>query len=156
MVPWQHLSDRNIRVWHDELIISTVHCNHVRIYLNHRVEIHDMIQTTIIKQRKNDAAKYNREIFRAIHHFDDLIMLWQKKTKKLESRWRDSFRISDYDESHDIFFILIQLNDRKIRDSFHDDHLKTFTSRTDYLVNKFIAEILSQKQIIRRTRVRKR
>jgi hypothetical protein len=151
-----HLSSRNIQKWHRELINSLIHCNHVRVYLNHKAKVHDMIQVIIIRRRKNEIARYNREISKMIHHFDDLIMLWQKNTIKLKFKWRDSFKISDYDEFHDIFFILIQLNDRKIRDSFHDDHLKTFTSRTDYLVNKFIAEILSQKQIIKRTRIQKK
>jgi hypothetical protein len=150
-----HLFDRDIRTWHDELIISAIHCNHVRIYLNHRAEIHDMIQITIVKQRENDAAKYNREIFRTIHHSNDLVMLWQKKTRKLKSRWRDSFRISDYDEFHEVFFTFVQLNDRKIRDFFHEDHLKTFTSKEEYLIRKTSEEILSQFQIIRKIRVRK-
>jgi hypothetical protein len=90
-----------------------------------------------------------------IHHFDDLAMLYQKKIEKLESRWRDSFRVLNYDESHEISFTLTQLNDRKIRDSFHEDHLKTFISRTDYLVEKIIVEALPQKQIIRKRQVKK-
>jgi hypothetical protein len=151
-----HLSNRNIQKWHRELITFVIHCNHVRAYLNHRAKIHDIVQVIIIQQRENEIARYNREIFKMIHHSDDLIMLWQKNTIKLESRWRDSFKIFDYDESHDIFFILIQLNDRKIRDSFHDDQLKTFTSRTDYLVNKFITETLPQQQTIRKSRVKKK
>ncbi len=150
-----HLSDRNIQKWHRELSIFVVHCNHVRTYLNHRAKIHDMIQVVTARQREDEATRYNREMFAMIHRFDDLAMLYQKKTEKLESRWRDSFRISDYDEFHDIFFILVQLNDRKIRDSFHEDHLKTFISRIDYLAEKIIVEILSQEQTIKRRRARK-
>ncbi len=149
-----HLSERDIRTWHDELITSTAHCNHVRVYLNHRVEMHDMIQIIITHQRLEEATRYNREIFKMFHHSDDLVMLYQKKIEKLESKWRDSFRIQDYDDSHDLSFILTQLNDRKVRESFHDDHLKMFISRTRYLTRE--AKILSQNQTIRKTRVRRR
>ncbi len=100
-------------------------------------------------------VRYNREVYKLIHRSDDLIMLWQKNTEKLKSRWRDSFRISDYDESHEISFILTQFSDRKIRDTFHDDHLRTFTSRTEYFMNNIDIQDLSQHQTIRRTRVRK-
>jgi hypothetical protein len=110
---------------------------------NHKAKIHDMIQIIIARRKENEVARYNREIFKMIHHFDDLIMLWQKNTIKLESKRRDSFKISDYDESHDIFFTFVQLNDRKIRDSFHDDHLKIFTSRTEYLLSKESLDTLS-------------
>ncbi len=149
-----HLSDRDIRVWHDKLITSIIHCNHVRVYLNHRAKIHDIIQVIITRQRENEVTRYNREIFKMTHHLNDLIMLWQKNTTKLQLRRRDSFRIFDYDESHDIFFNFVQLNDRKIRDSFHDDHLKTFTSRTEYLLFKEqLTNELSQYQTIRKIRV---
>jgi hypothetical protein len=45
-----------------------------------------MIQIVTARQRKNEAARYNREVFAMIHHFDDLAMLYQKKIEKLESR----------------------------------------------------------------------
>jgi hypothetical protein len=149
-----HLSDRDIRAWHDSLITSIIHCNHVRVYLNHKAKVHDMIQVIIIRRKENEVARYNREIFKIIHHFNDLIMLWQKNTAKLKSRWRDFFKIQSYVESHEVSFTLVQLNDRKIREFFHDDHLKTFISRTDYLARETVN--LSQQQNIRKSRAKKR
>ncbi len=95
-----------------------IHCNHVRIYLNHRAETHDMIQVVTTQRRLEKATRYNREIFRMTHHSSDLVMLYQKRSEKLKSRWRDSLRIQSHDDSHDVSFILIQLNDRKIRNAF--------------------------------------
>jgi hypothetical protein len=151
------LPGRNIRAWHDELVTPAIHCNHVRTYLNHRAEIHDTVQTITTRQRENEAARYNRGISRATHHPNDLVMLYQKKTGKLEPRWRGPFRISGYGGSHGISFTLVQLNGRKIRGSFHGDHLKTFTPRTGYLLpGGPLMDILPQQQTIRKTRVRKR
>jgi hypothetical protein len=66
---------------------------------------------------------------------NDFIFLYQKRSNKLKSRWRESFRINEYDDSHDIFYIIRQLNDKKINDTFHENHLKSFLSRIDYLLN---------------------
>jgi hypothetical protein len=52
-------------------------------------------------------------------------------------------------------FILIQLNGRKIRGTFHEDHLKTFVPRTGYVAAPD-APVLSLTQIIRKERKRKR
>jgi hypothetical protein len=138
------------------LIISFVHCNQVRSYLNHRVKVHDMMQTITARQRLNKAVRYHREIFRMTHCSSDLVMLYQKKSEKLEFRWRDSFSIQSYDDFHDISFIFVQLNDRKIRDFFHDDHLKIFTSRTEYFMNSISTQDLSQHQTIKKTRMSKK
>ncbi len=81
-----HLFDRDIKAWHDELIISTIHCNYVRAYLNHRAKTHDMIQVITTKRREDETTRYNREIFRMTHYSEDLVMLYQKKTEKLKSK----------------------------------------------------------------------
>lgn len=44
------------------------------------------------------------------------------------------FKILKYEEIHETFFTLKQLNNRKIRKSFHDNNLKIFVSRTNYLI----------------------
>jgi hypothetical protein len=124
------LPERDIKIWHNELTNSVIHCNHVRTYLTYRAKTHDAMTEITRRQRKNEAARYNREIIRIIHHVEDLIMLFQKNVNKLEFRWKDSFRINDYDNSHNVSFILKQINKRKICDIFHENHLKTFLSRT--------------------------
>ena len=84
-------------------------------------------------------------------------MIYQKNVDKLQSRWRDSFIIFNYDDTHDVSFILVQLNGRDIRDIFHDDHLKSFQSRYEYLVvNDIIDDSDTTYQIIRQSRRVKR
>ena len=60
--------------------------------------------------------------------------------------------IFNYNDTHNISFTLVQLNDRNIRDIFHDDHLKLFQSRYEHLVvNDIINDFDATYQIIRQS-----
>ena len=105
----------------------------IRNYFLHRIETHDSIKVKSDARKKKKMTKYDREITQNIHEINFLTMIYQKDIKKLQFKWKKLFKIIEYDESHQISFILTQLNDRKIRDNFHDDHLKIYRFRTEYL-----------------------
>jgi hypothetical protein len=119
-------------------------------FLNFRSQLHDVIRARSDRKKKEEAVRFNREIMHYQFLFDDFIILYQKKSNKLKSRWRESFRISEYDENHDISYIIKQLNKRKIKKTFHENHFKLFSFKTDYLVDSFDISLQSE-QIIRKS-----
>ena len=98
-------------------------------------------------------TRYNYKIIIIIHHIEDFIMIYLKNINKLQIKWRESFRINDYNEFHKRFFTLLQLNDRKIKHLYYDDYLKQFVSRLGYFVETFDILLLLFK-IVRYKRVR--
>jgi len=113
------LPGRSIQAWHDQLADPLTHAHLVHTYLKHRAELHDMVRECTRRKREDEAARYNKGIRQVVHHIDDLAMLYQKDTKKLQPRWRGPFKISGYGGSHATSFTLIQLNGRKFRGTFH-------------------------------------
>lgn len=145
------LPERNIRDWIAELEDSFKHSQTVRQYLVYRAELHNTVRARSDLQKQKMTNRYNREVNEATHYVGDLVMLFQKNTGKLEPRWRGPFQISDYGGAYDTSFTLLQLNERKIYDTFHDDHLKIFVSQTEYLIDSS-SPLLPQQQTIRRAR----
>ena len=136
---------------------SLIHREVVRVYIIYRAQIHDRIRQLFKKQKEKEVEKFNREITKQIvHQIESLVMLYQKKHIKLASRWRDLFRIFEYEDTHQLSFILNQLNDRKIRETFHENHLKIFKSRTEYFSDSFREEDLLQYQTIRMSKSKKK
>ncbi len=146
---------RDIRTWHDEMMDPLYHSSQIHTYLRHRAELHDSIARITRRRRERDAIRYNKGVTEATHHLEDLAMLYQKNTGKLEARWRGPFRIKDYGGTHGHSFVLQQLNGRRIRGTFHGDYLKAFVPRTGYLATDFVPP-LPQQQNIRHTRRRKK
>lgn len=149
-----HLFEKNITSWHNELNNSIIHIKFVRIYFVHRAEIHDVVYHRVREQQKKMIIKYNKKIRKHVHHQNDLIMLHQKNQKKLKSRWRGSF-IVDIVGLRRITFFLKQMNERRIKGTFHDDSLKLFVSRTEYLAGP-TSMILPVSQIIKKPKPSKR
>ncbi len=85
----------------------------VKRWLNYRAQTHDQIRHLSERKKEAEATRYNRGIREVSLNIGDLVMLFQKDTGKLE--------------------LLVQLNGRKIRGSFHGDHLKKFVPRTGHL-----------------------
>ena len=101
--------------------------------------------------------RYNRGIKSRKHSIDDYVMLYQKDIEKLKLRWRGPFMISNYEDHHDVSFTLTQLDERDVKRIFHDDHLKSFQPRYEYLVvNDIIDDSDAAYQIIRQSRRVKR
>lgn len=145
------LPGRSIPVWVSQLEDHASHSQLVKQYLTHRADLHDLVKQRSDQQKQAMATRYNRGIIRATHHVDDLVMLFQKSTGKLEPRWRGPFRIASYGGSHSSSFVLQQLNGRKIKHTYHGDHLKKFIPRTGYLSDSNFPS-LPQQQNIRRPR----
>ena len=136
---------------------SLIHREVVRVYIIYRAQIHDRIRQLFKEQKEKEVEKFNRRITKQIvHQIESLVMLYQKKHIKLAPRWRDFFRIFGYEGIHQISFVLIQLNGRKIRGTFHENHLKEFKSRTEYLSDSFREEDLLLYQTIRVSKAKKK
>lgn len=45
---------------------------------------------------------------------------------------KNAFLIKRFENKHDIFYEIKQLNERKIKNIFHDNHIKKFTSKNEY------------------------
>ena len=144
-----------ISIWRDHLCDSFVHFVKIRKYINFRSELHDYVQKRTNHQKNRKAAKFNREINEVQFNYNDLVLLYQKNIRKLETRWRELFKIDEHHSIHEILYKLRQLNERLIKEHFHENHLKLFSFRTDYLKD-FENLILSTTQIIRNSRRRKR
>ena len=150
-----NLSEREIKIWHDELITSITHANHVKNYFQYRAKLHDIVRKITRRRREIEARRYNKNVKQIVHQINSLIMLYQKIFDKLQSRWRESFQIIDYENTHELSFTLRQLViERDIRDIFHENHLKTFVSRIDYLFDTL--DQYESNQNIRRSRRRQR
>ena len=136
---------------------SLIHREVVRVYTIYRAQIHDRIRQLFKEQKEKKAERFNKRITKqVVHQIESLVMLYQKKHIKLAPRWRDLFRIFEYEGTHQISFVLIQLNDRKIRRTFHENHLKEFKPRTEYLSDSSREEDLLLFQTIRMPKSKKK
>ncbi len=127
------LPNRDVHAWVAELNDRPHHTGIVREYLRHRAEVHDVVTRASNRGKDEEAARYDRGIQQVVHHIKDLVMVFQKDTRKLEPRWRGPFTINGYGGSHGRSFTLMQINNRRIRGTFHGDHLNRFTPRSGYL-----------------------
>jgi hypothetical protein len=126
------------------------HIREVRAYLRFRSDTHDYVRAVSQRRQEDMAFRYDRGVRLVCHQLQDLVMLHQRTSGKLQPRWRGPFRIQDYGGSHGKSFVLRQLNRRKIRGTFHGDDLKTFVPRTGYLDDGLI---LPTQQTIRKPRI---
>ncbi len=118
------LSERDIFNWVAELCSSVFYIQKIKKYIQFRLNFHDYVKALSQKRWKDMIYKYDQDVSLINHQLKDLIMLHQKNFDKLQSKWRDSFRIQNHEEIHEKFYILKQINKRKIKDSFHDNDLK--------------------------------
>ena len=147
------LPGRDIHAWAEELDNPISHARTIQEYLTHRAEVHDLVTEASNRRKDDEAARYNRGVRQVTHHLQDLVMVHQDKSRKLEARWRGPFRISDYGGTHGRSFRLQQLNGRKVRGTYHGDHLKPFIPRTGYLADSSTPSLPPQ-QTIRKRRLR--
>ncbi len=145
------LSERDIFDWVAELCLPVSHIKKIKRYIRFRSDSHDYVKALSQKQREDMIYKYDRDISSVYHQLQDLIMLHQKSSDKLQSKWRDSFRIQNHERTHEKFFVLRQINERKIQEAFHENDLKRFVSRTEHLAED-ARRLYSDSQSIRRSR----
>ena len=85
----------------------------------------------------------------------DLVVVYQERAGKLEPRWRGPFAIGGFGGEHGVTYQLRQLNGRRIRGTFHGNHLKQFIPRSGYLADPTIDPAIPSYQTIRKPRMRK-
>jgi len=142
------LPGRDIKSWVQEMDNQESHAAEFRKCIKHVSEVHDVVTELSKQQKLRMAARYDRGVRQVSHNFGDLVMLWQKDVGKLQARWRGPFKISGHRGTHGRSFTLEQLNGRRIKGTFHGDHLKTFVPRTGYLADPN-PDPVPQKQSIR-------
>ncbi len=101
-------------------------------------------------KKEQGAARYNAGVTRVFHELGTMVMIYQKRTTKMEARWRGPFWITGYGGVHGLNWEVSQLNGRKIQGTFHGDHLMPFYERTGYLATE---ETFQPWQTVRRKRV---
>ena len=58
----------------------------IRKYLLHRIETHDSIKVKSNARKEKKMTKYDRKIAKIVHEISFLTMIYQKDTKKLQSK----------------------------------------------------------------------
>lgn len=143
-----------ISAWIDQLMNVFSYETMINKFLKTRQRLQSLIFERSQHRKDVEIRKYNKNIQEHNFTSDDLIMIYQKNTKKFESRWRDSFRVKKID-TREVSYSLHQLNERHIKRTFHDNHLKSFISRIDHLAS-FSNISLSTNQTIRKSKKRTR
>ena len=141
------LPGRHIRAWVDEMDDPIRHRLALDTCLKQVAETHDIVVQITKRQKEAMARRYDKGVKAKVHEIGSMVMLWQKNTGKLQARWRGPFKITGYGGSHGLSFKLAQLNNRRIRGTFHGDHLKAFTPRSGYLANLSDLPLLPQQNI---------
>ena len=145
------LSERDIFNWVTEFCLSIFHIKKIKRYIRFKSNFHDYVRALSQKQQEDMIYKYDWSVSSVYHQLQDLIMLHQKSMSKLQFRWRDSFRIQNHEKTHEKFFVLRQINERKIQKAFHENNFKQFVSRTEHLA-KDARRSYSDSQSIKRSR----
>ncbi len=145
------LSEQNIFDWVAELCLSVSHIKKIRRYIQFRLNFHDYVKALLHKRQEDIIYKYDQNVSSVYYQLQDLIMLHQKSSDKLQFKWRDSFRIQNHEKTHEKFFVLKQINKRKIQKAFHENDLKQFISCTEYLAED-ARRLYSDSQSIRKSR----
>lgn len=151
----QNLDHASVHVCMTNVLDFITHKIIVYEFLSFRTQLHDIIKIRS-DQRKNEKTKrFNKDIIHYEFFIDDYVLLYQKDSDKLKSRWRESFKIDEYEETHDIFYTLRQLNDKRIKKTFHDNHLKIFIFRIEHLFDSSDISF-SKYQTIRKSKHKKK
>lgn len=87
------------------------------------------------EKKERGAARYDAGVTRTFREVGLLVMVYQKRTVKLEPQWRGPFRIVGLGGTRGVSWRISQLNGRGIRGTYHGDHLKPFRPRQGYLFN---------------------
>lgn len=127
-----HASVNSMKTWFDQ--VSNDHKEVVSQYLQFLAQLHDHVKSLSNEKKIRNVKRYNQKIIREDHAVKNLKFFYQKDQRMLKSRWRKSF-ILNSSENHDVSWKIRQLNERTIKRTYHDDHLKIFVSRKDYLAN---------------------
>lgn len=95
----------------------------MREYSNYRAQKHDRIRQVSIEKQERDAEWYDAGISQVSQEINSLVMVYH--------RWKGPFRVSGPGGIHGLF--PSWMDERKIRGTYHGDHLKHFHTREGYL-----------------------
>ena len=150
------MQDATIRDQVTMLVNPQTHASIVNQYITYRSQLHDRIAQLSAEQKEREALRYNRGVRQEVFEPGDLAMIYQKNTKKLEPRWRGPFSVEGFASIRGVSYTLRQLNGRKIKGSFHGNHLKSFIPREAHLAdhsNAFLPEQTIRARKRRRVRL---
>ena len=79
--------------------------------------------------------RYDRDVQTKTFVFDQYVFLRNTNLiyDKNIPRWKEPFVINEYEEEHNTNYILRKLDGIALSNHFHEDHLRIFQERTDYL-----------------------
>lgn len=147
-----HIFNLIIKSWHEKMTDFNRHISTVFNYLIYKAQIWNYVKKLSNEKKNVDAKKYDRDVIRTYHVSKFMIMLYQKKAEKLKLRWKKSFLINQF-KKHDISWRLKQLNDRFIKKTYHENHLKFFVFKIEYL---FKSEKMQHQKTINFKKTKKR
>lgn len=126
---------QSVSAWIDQVLDPDQHQAMVRKFISYRAQLHDTIQSRSNQRKDLERARFNRGIIQHEFASGDLVMLFQKTSGKLQPRWRGPFYVEGFGGSHGTSYTIRQINGRKIKGTFHGNHLKEFVVRTGRLAN---------------------
>ncbi len=78
--------------WVEKVVNPATHFAAIRKHRNYRAQMHDRMRQLALEKQEMVAIRYNAEVTEIFHEAGALVMVHQKRTAKLEPRWRGPFR----------------------------------------------------------------
>lgn len=110
------------------------HRKMVQQFIINRTQLREEALAKSQAQKATMKERYDQSVKPYSFEFGDLVFLHQKKTDKLEPRWRGPFSIAGFGE-HGVSYNLQQMNGKVIHGRFHGNHLRLYRPQTGYLAN---------------------
>ena len=122
-------------------------------HMTRREKIRRNVIKRISKTKQRMKKRYDREVKFKLFVFDQYVFLRDINLifDKNVSRWREPFVIADSTNEHESSYHLLKLDDKRASNQFHDDHLRSFFAREEYL-RSINEKILSVMKNLRKTR----
>jgi len=112
----------------------------------------DRVQCRDTSAKQDMKARYDRRVRTYDFTPGEAVMLWFKKKKgKLKPQWRGPFVVTGYANEFGITYAIRQLTGKRIKGSFHGDHLRKFRLREGYLIPPIEAD-MPDYQLLRESR----
>ena len=121
----------------DKIIFSNVE-KMLSFVWNHMIKRKQIRQNVIQRMQKSKQrmkVRYDKKVNVKMFTSDQYVFLLNINLifKKNTFRWRKSFVIANKTNEHNFNYKFLKMNDNKISNQFHDDHLRSFFVREEYL-----------------------
>ena len=97
---------KNVQTWITQLKNKKTHVKTVAQHFMSIILVWNQIWDLSTRRKQEKIKQYNQEIHHISAEIKNLVMLYQKKIRKLQSKWWDLFQINNYEKTHDTFFSL--------------------------------------------------